>query len=580
MERKMRSKISWAVVVLVVLTSFLMTGPVFAGEKELTLSPINPQFPEYMDLVRARKAPELITTEGYYLGLIPAPLDVTHTRGLSVIPEAKKVSYPASYDLRTLGRLTPIKDQGRCGSCWSFATYGSLESWILGEGGATWDFSENNLKNCHGFNPTGCEGGNRWMSTAYLARWDGPINETDDPYHPYEEACIPGLEVKKYLETVLMVPDRESSTDNDNIKQAVMGYGAMYTGMYYDSACYNESNHTYYYSGTEWSNHAVAIVGWNDDFERTLFNYPYPPGNGAWIVRNSWGTDWGESGYFYISYYDSNIGTDNALFINTEEPEEPDDYSIYQYDPLGNVLDFGYGTNAAWGANIFTATSNKKLTSVCFYAATVNTSYEVYVYDTFSGGSFWHLLGSKTGTLTYPGYHTIYLGSPISLTNGDDFAVVVKFTTPGYIYPIPTEYPLSGYSDAATANPGESYVSHNGSYWMDITTDYSNTNVCIKAIAGPISPSPDLTGLIVYPNPFRPAVGHTRITFAALTEQATIRIFTLAGELVKKQDMSGQYSWDWDVKNTDEDELARGIYIWVVTNPAGERRTGKIAIIK
>ncbi len=90
----------------------------------------------------------------------------------------------------------------------------------------------------------------------------------------------------------------------------------------------------------------------------------------------------------------------------------------------------------------------------------------------------------------------------------------------------------------------------------------------------------NLENLIVYPNPFRPGVGHTRITFAALTEQATIRIFTLAGELVNKQDMSGQYGWDWDVKNTDGDELARGIYIWVVTNPAGERRTGKIAIIK
>jgi len=90
----------------------------------------------------------------------------------------------------------------------------------------------------------------------------------------------------------------------------------------------------------------------------------------------------------------------------------------------------------------------------------------------------------------------------------------------------------------------------------------------------------NLESLMVYPNPFKPGVGHTRITFAALTEQATIRIFTLAGELVKKQDVSGQYSWDWDVKNTDGDELARGIYIWVVTNPAGEKRTGKIAIIK
>jgi len=90
----------------------------------------------------------------------------------------------------------------------------------------------------------------------------------------------------------------------------------------------------------------------------------------------------------------------------------------------------------------------------------------------------------------------------------------------------------------------------------------------------------NLESLIVYPNPFKPGVSHTKITFAALTEQATIRIFTLAGELVKKQDVSGQYSWNWNVKNTDGDELARGIYIWVVINPAGEKRTGKIAIIK
>ena len=576
----MRSKISCAMVALWVLASFLTVRTVFAHENELSLSPINRQFQEYMDLVRARKAPELKTAEKYYLGLIPAPLDMSHTRGLRVIPEAKRVTYPASYDLRTLGCLTPIKDQGSCGSCWAFATYGSLESWILGEEGATWDFSENNFKNCHGFTLTGCQGGNRLISTAYLARWNGPIDEADDPYHPYEEVCTPGLEVKKHVETVLMIPDRASSTDNDNIKQAVMNYGAMYTGMYYSSYYYNDVNHTYYYSGTDYSNHAVAIVGWEDNFDRTLFNSPYPPGNGAWIVRNSWGTDWGESGYFYISYYDSRIGTDNALFINAEEPGEPSDYSIYQYDPLGNVLDVGYGTTTAWGANVFTVASDKKLTSVAFYAATVGTSYEVYIYDTFSGGIFSGLWGSKTGTLTHPGYHTVSLNSPVSLTMADDFGVVVKFTTPGYIYPIPIEYPEPGYSDAATANPGESYVSYNGIYWRDITDSYSNTNVCIKAIAGPVRPSPDLTGVIVYPNPFKPAVGHTRITFAALTQRVTIRIFNIAGELVEKQDVSGQYSWDWDVKNTDEEELARGVYIWVVTNAAGEKRTGKIAIIK
>ena len=103
---------------------------------------------------------------------------------------------------------------------------------------------------------------------------------------------------------------------------------------------------------------------------------------------------------------------------------------------------------------------------------------------------------------------------------------------------------------------------------------YGSGRVRLRLIAA------NLDNLIVYPNPFRPGVGHTRITFAALTQEATIRIFTLTGELVMKQDVSGQYSRDWDVKNMNGEQLARGIYIWVVTNPAGEKRIGKIAIIR
>jgi len=416
-----------------------------------------------------------------------------------------------------------VKNQGACGSCWAFATYGSLESWILEEAGITRDFSENNLKNCHGFNWTGCAGGNRWLSTAYLARWDGPINEADDPYHAYEDACIPGLSEKKHLETVLFIPDRASSTDNNNIKQAVMDYGVMYTSMYYASSYYNATNYTYYYTGAD-SNHAVGIVGWDDNFNKNLFNTS-PPGNGAWIVRNSWGTTWGENGYFYISYYDSKIGRSNASFINAEEP---DDSIIYQYDPLGSTT-FAYvggAGNTKWGANI------------------------------------------------------IDLDSSVRLTSGDDFAVVVKFTTPGYDWPIPIEYPISGYSDAATANPGESYASSDGTSWTDITSIWSNTNVCIKAIARIVLPSPNLTGLVVYPNPFESAKGHTRVTFQALTEEVIIRIFALSGELVRKAELAFQYSWDWDGKNMNGEDLARGIYIWVVTNAAGEEKSGKIAVLK
>jgi len=89
-----------------------------------------------------------------------------------------------------------------------------------------------------------------------------------------------------------------------------------------------------------------------------------------------------------------------------------------------------------------------------------------------------------------------------------------------------------------------------------------------------------LEDLIVYPNPFEPAKGHTKVTFEALTEEVTIRIFTISRELVRKEELPFQYSWDWDGKNMNGEELARSVYVWVVTNAAGEKKAGKIAVLK
>jgi hypothetical protein len=115
-----------------------------------------------------------------------------------------------------------------------------------------------------------------------------------------------------------------------------------------------------------------------------------------------------------------------------------------------------------------------------------NSPYEVYIYkgvtsDPVSGS----LAGTKTGTIAFPGYHTISLDSRIPLTAGQKFSVVVRLTTPGYIYPIPAEQPWADYSSKATANPGESFISNSGSSgsWQDLTS-YSwcqECNVCVKA---------------------------------------------------------------------------------------------------
>jgi C1A family cysteine protease len=450
------------------------------GASPLKQAPLNPDFVEYLQAVEKGKLVLFYTPEGRALGLIPAPVDMSHTAGSSIL--RGPLSFPATYDLRTQVpvRLTPVKDQGGCGACWAFSTMGSLESWLLGQGEA-WDLSENNLKECHGFSFGPCAGGNHEMSTAYLARRSGPISEADDPYFPYATGCTPGLTVRKYLKDVLMPPDRTGPLDNDVIKQAIMDYGAVHTGMCWVSGSYNASHFSYFYDGAYsyslGSGHAVCLVGWDDTFDKSLFNNT-PAGDGAWIVRNSWGSEWGESGYFYVSYYDAFIGEDNAVFINAEDP---DGTTVYQYDPLGWIGNIGYLSELAWAANVFTASEDEAIVAVSTYAATSNTTYEIYVKGALNAPNGTPV---ASGTFNYPGYHTVDLPFPMGLSVGQVFVVVVKLVTPGYNYPIPTEYVIGGYSDAADANPGESYISDDGTpgCWYDLTGWESTCNACIKAI--------------------------------------------------------------------------------------------------
>ena len=262
-------------------------------------------------------------------GLVPEPIHLPHLKSSSM-SICSIVALPSTFDLRTTGKLTAVRDQGSCGDCWAFATMGSLESFLMPN--ESLDFSENNLKNTSGFDLGCCDGGNRSMAVAYLARWSGAIAESADPYNPNSCTSPAGLAPIKHVQDVIYVPNRAGATENASIKQAVMQYGAVYTTYYHSDSYLNASTGGYYYNGSGNANHAVCIVGWDDDFSASNFNTA-PPGNGAFLIRNSWGAGWELSGYFWISYYDALLGTtENAVF----EAEPVDNYdSIYQYDPLG-----------------------------------------------------------------------------------------------------------------------------------------------------------------------------------------------------------------------------------------------------
>ena len=445
-----------------------------APPAQLSTAPLNSAYLE--SLVSPLFAALPSAADGQGLGLRPGPQDRSYAQGMQV-PATRyaplRGALPATYDLRDFSRVTSVKDQDPYGTCWAFASLGSLESGLLP--GESLDFSEDNMALTSGFNYPGTlydAGGNLEMSTAYLTRWGGPVYESDDPYG--DGATPAGLTPRKHVQEVNWIPGRGSALDNTNIKNAILQYGGAYVAFGWYGSSYNASTASYYYNGSSGSNHAVLIVGWDDAYPAASFATS-PPGNGAFLVRNSWGTSWGNSGYFYVSYYDSTFGRE-AMGVFPAAESTSNYTGIYQYDPLGYCRAVGYENATGWFANAFTAQSNASLSAVGFYTMTPGTTYEVHTGSTLASMT----LGAS-GTLAYMGYHTVALPTPITLIGGQSFVVAVKVTSPGTGHPIAFEAPYANYSSAARASAGQSYVSLTGSDWTDLTTVSANANVCLKA---------------------------------------------------------------------------------------------------
>src|SRR5699024_7088013 len=112
-------------------------------------------------------------------------------------------------------------------------------------------------------------------------------------------------------------------------------------------------------------NHDVVIIGWDDDYGAEHFPGRVP-GDGAFICQNSWGESFGEEGVFYISYYDSNIGTQSAAYTKVENTDNYD--TIYQSDLCGWVGSLGYNRERILAANVFEAQETQQIAAAGFYA--------------------------------------------------------------------------------------------------------------------------------------------------------------------------------------------------------------------
>lgn len=421
-----------------------------------------------------------VVPDDHSLGVVPFHKTL-YTNPSTYPPFPKSTAFPSSYDLRTFGRMTSVKNQGACGSCWSFATFGSMESRWKTLGINDFDLSENNLKDCHGFDYSPCQGGHSWMSISYLTRRNGPVLESQDPYVAASASCVTGITPTDYEVNARFLPN-----DINTIKQILMDYGAIYTAFYWNSAYYNYSDYTYFYNGSTPQNHGVVIAGW-DDTKNTA------GGTGAWLIKNSWGPSWGNNGYFYISYNDAKINSEvcyypSYLSMNANS-------KLYYYDELGEVIDFGYSSSIAYALNKFVTTNTYPLTRVATWIASGNGTVDIEIYDTFNGTTLSGLLTSITGLSTpYAGYYTFDLPDPVTMTSGNEIYFKVRYNTPGYNFPVPVESVYAGYSSNAVIQSNVAWLSPDGSSWVPIGNGTSYPyDLCIRAYTAIESPAPVTT---------------------------------------------------------------------------------------
>ena len=391
---------------------------------------------------------------------------------------------PSKYDLRDYNQVTSVKNQKGSGNCWAFTSLAALESCILKASTQSFDLSEENMKNVmalysdYGWQLTTNKGGYDDMGVGYLVSWLGAIQEDLETFSDWS-VLSPVLNSTIHVQNIIYLT-RSDYTDNDAIKEALIKYGAVATGVYY-SVSYMKSNN-YYYPGTTGPNHAVTIVGWDDNYSRSNFKTS-PPGDGAWICKNSWGETWGNNGYFYVSYYDTKCArlgdydkSTYTIILNDTVHYDKN----YQYDIIGITDYLITGKDTVWYKNTFNATGNELLNAFStYFNATSEWTAQIYVNNA--------LKLTQNGKAD-AGYYTFNLNQNIPLKTGDTFTIVLKISTDN-LASVPISEKVR--SNRILYSEGVSFFSIDGKNWIDLFNykadmpeyghTYDSQVACIKA---------------------------------------------------------------------------------------------------
>lgn len=438
----------------------------------------------------------------------------------------------SKFDLRDYNYVTSVKNQDNSNTCWTFATMASIESNLLMNKIGSYDLSEAHLafsaqnvsfEGLMPVNRTYDDGGNAFISSAYLFNRMGPVLENDMPFatllgvkdNTNSFPTTSELSSKEAAFSVksssILASDKGACPDDTitSIKKYLVSNGALSASMYFDfgDKSFTIDNNQeitsntlngayYYYDGKAYIsyddktieenqdiNHAVTIIGWDDTISASNFSTK-PSRDGAFIIKNSYGETFelenvnilmGDNGYYYVSYDDINICTSLVGFYDISKTFNDNSYF---HDKIGvsNAIAPNENVDIYLG-NIFNKNSDgtEKLKSVSFFSGIVGQKYDILF---SSDGDLSNSRVIKSGTTNSIGYTTIDV-DPIDIINSK-FGIAIKFYySEGPIYTY--EQAIIGLHSKMKVEKGLSFVSVDGINWSNFAVSYKDQIAPIRA---------------------------------------------------------------------------------------------------
>ncbi len=358
--------------------------------------------------------------------------------------------------------IPKVRDQNPYGTCWAHGTIVAMEADLIHDKKATKKINLSELHMCYYSANYADPKKNRKDKITYTGGaktwldYGGPMNEgthilanlvgaVDESIAPYKRALSISSKLKKTKYVVskdkyqLYKAYYYSSTDRKGIKKAILDHGAVMAAYIDSDYFYSSSNNSYYneygFEVPSWidnlwhaGGHRIAVVGWDDNFSRynfsNLWGYPsIPKGDGAWLIRNSWGLNgYGHSGYFWMSYYDKGL-IDKEMAV-AYDAIKATYKNCYSYDGQNNY-DAVYTSknNKSTQKVSYNISGGETIKAVGIEVASADTKAVVTVKNKRTGKK-------STGTLTckYPGFYTVKLKKQIPVAKKATVDVTIKYS--------------------------------------------------------------------------------------------------------------------------------------------------------